>query len=169
MLHEGKYLFTVVPFSAVAGANVDNAVRATLTNTTVENDSERLAYTGHWDSNSSPVFSGGTTSYTNASGASVTLTFNGSAIYLFGDANNDHYAFNVTLDGVTTSHKTPLGCGGPFEPHACEKLLPGLQFFAAPLNSSEHTIIVTNWVVPSLNYSYFGKRVSPNIFDLVIA
>lgn len=132
-----------------------SAQGATLTNTTVEDNSSRLRYTGTWDSNTSPLFSGGSTSYTNVSGASVTLSFNGSAIYLFGDANNDHYAFNVTLDGSTISHKTPLGCGGPFEAHACEKLLPGLQFFAAPLDASEHTITVTNWVVPSLNYSYF--------------
>lgn len=123
----------------------------------MEDDSARLTYAGIWDSNSNSIFSGGTTSYTNASGASASLTFNGSAVYLFGDANNDHYAFNVTLDGVTTLHHTPLGCGGPWEPHACEKILPGLQYFAAPLGEGEHTITVTNYVVPSLNYSYFGK------------
>ncbi|KAK9893956.1 hypothetical protein P389DRAFT_111002 [Cystobasidium minutum MCA 4210] len=126
---------------------------ATLTNTTVENDSSRLVYTGLWESNTSPFFSGGSTSYTNGTSASVQLTFNGSAIYVFGDANNDHYAFNVTLDGLTTTHHTPLGCGGPFEPHACEKIVPGLQYFAGPLDESHHSITVTNYVVPGLNYS----------------
>lgn len=138
-----------------------------MTNTTVEDNSDRLVYTGLWESNSSPSFSGGTTSYTNATGASVQLTFNGTAIYVFGDANNDHYAFNVTLDGVTTTHHTPLGCGGPFEPHACEKILPGLQYFAGPLNDSQHTITVTNYVVPSLNYSYFGTFLL-NVFEKAV-
>lgn len=132
---------------------------ATIVNTTVEDANKTaLSFTGHWDSNSDAAFSGGTTTYTNASGASVSLSFRGTAVYLFGDANNDHYAFNVTLDGTTTSHHSPLGCGGNFVPHACEKIQPGLQYFAAYLDNSLHNITVTNWVVPSLNYSYFGKN-----------
>lgn len=73
---------------------------------------------------------------------------------------------------MTSTHHTPLGCGGRFEPHACEKILPGLQYFSGPLNASEHTITVTNYVVPALNYSYFGEPLLPNrvfwtITDLV--
>jgi hypothetical protein len=58
---------------------------STLANTTIEDtDRSRLTYIGTWDSNKDTRFSGGTSTYTNEE-ASVSLKFNGSAVYVFGD------------------------------------------------------------------------------------
>jgi hypothetical protein len=51
--------------------------RATVMNTTIEEDDPRLTYTGEWDNNTAPEFSGGGTAFTHGDGASVTLSFRG--------------------------------------------------------------------------------------------
>lgn len=53
-------------------------VSATLSNTSIEDrNMSRLTYSGTWNNNSDPLFSGGTTTYTNQDGASVSLNFTG--------------------------------------------------------------------------------------------
>jgi hypothetical protein len=81
--------------------------RATLTNTTVENTSSLLNYTGSWRNNSSPFFSGGSSSYTKRMmqlsppskvqpsiliqpTANSVHALIGSALYVFGDTVTDH-------------------------------------------------------------------------------
>lgn len=62
--------------------------RATLTNTTVEDtDRARLIYEGSWTSNDDVRFSGNTSTYTNEQ-LSVSLKFNGSVVYVYGDTVN---------------------------------------------------------------------------------
>lgn len=51
--------------------------RATVSNTTFEEDNTALTYSGKWDSNKSPNFSGGGTSFTNQDKAAVSLSFHG--------------------------------------------------------------------------------------------
>lgn len=68
--------------------------------------------------------------------------------------NNDHGNFTVTLDGLNTTLNAVAGCGGAFG-KTCEKTVPGLQFFEAFLNSSEHLITVTN--LAGVNQSFFGQ------------
>ncbi|KIJ44171.1 hypothetical protein M422DRAFT_228862 [Sphaerobolus stellatus SS14] len=75
--------------------------KATVSNITYEEDDAAVKYTGQWESNTSPVFSGGGTSFTNEDKASVSLSFHGSAIYIFGDKKNDHGLYSVTLDNGT--------------------------------------------------------------------
>ena len=58
---------------------------ATLTNTTVEDNATQMRYTGAWRSNNDTRFSGGTSAFTEQDGATVSLTFSGSAVYVFGD------------------------------------------------------------------------------------
>lgn len=53
-------------------------------NTTVEDTDTKLAYVGEWGNNSADVFSGGTTHFTSEDGATVSLSFFGSAIYMWG-------------------------------------------------------------------------------------
>jgi len=62
--------------------------RATLTNTTIEDtDLARLTYGGSWTVNEDVRFSGNTSSYTNEQ-LSVSLKFNGSVVYVYGDTVN---------------------------------------------------------------------------------
>lgn len=69
------------------------------------------------------------------------------------EQSNDHQYFTVILDGQNTTLNAVAGCGGDFG-KICEKTLPGLQFFQAYLNSSEHLITVTN--LAGVNQSFFG-------------
>ena len=46
-------------------------------------------------------------------------------MYIYGDQNNDHGAFEVELDGQSEILRTPLGCGGVFRIGYCEKTDPG--------------------------------------------
>lgn len=48
-----------------------------VTNTTVEETDSALTYVGTWGHNTSPLFSGNGSSYTNGVGASVSLSFKG--------------------------------------------------------------------------------------------
>jgi hypothetical protein len=50
--------------------------RANITNTTVVQTDPRLTYTGTWGNNTSPIFYGGKSTFTN-SASSVSLTFEG--------------------------------------------------------------------------------------------
>jgi hypothetical protein len=50
--------------------------RATLTNTTLQETDARITYKGTWDSNTNPLFSGGSTTYTNTD-SSFSFDFEG--------------------------------------------------------------------------------------------
>jgi len=52
--------------------------RATLTNTTLQETDSRIVYTGTWDNNTNPLFSGGGTTYTNTD-SSFSFEFRGSS------------------------------------------------------------------------------------------
>lgn len=56
---------------------------SSVKNTTVEETDPALKYVGTWGNNKSPLFSGGGSTYTNAAGASVTLSFNGKTPYSY--------------------------------------------------------------------------------------
>src|ERR1700722_13127539 len=133
---------------------------ATVTNTTYEETDPMEKYTGTWDNNTSPYFSGGGSAFTNEDGASVTLTFHGrasylffdprltllpgSAIYVFGDKKNDHGLYNVTIDSNPPEIFDGVsGCGGSFG-KTCEQIRPGLDYFASNLGQESYTIIIRN-------------------------
>ncbi|KAF7303347.1 hypothetical protein MIND_00562400 [Mycena indigotica] len=126
---------------------------ALLTNTTLEETDSRLVYTGDWTENVyNPLFSGGYSRYTNGDGASVSLTFNATAIFIFGDKTDRHGLYSVSLDGgPPTLYNGVSGCGGAFA-HACEKDNT-LAYFAANLDNREHTVTVTN--IPGELGAYF--------------
>ncbi|KAF7303345.1 hypothetical protein MIND_00562200 [Mycena indigotica] len=94
----------------------------------------------------------GTPRYTNGDGASVSLTFNATAIFIFGDKTDRHGLYSVSLDGgPPTLYNGVSGCGGAFA-HACEKDNT-LAYFAANLDDREHTVTVTN--IPGELGAYF--------------
>ena len=53
--------------------------RATLTNTTVDDNESRLRYTGDWTTNNVTDFWGGSSAYTDTPLASVSLNFSGTS------------------------------------------------------------------------------------------
>ncbi|KAI0783864.1 hypothetical protein BC629DRAFT_530091 [Irpex lacteus] len=78
-------------------------------NLTVDDTSPLIRYEppGVWiDSSHSdpawPSYLNGTFHATNQRNATATLTFNGSAVYVFGAFSINHDAYSVTLDGQTT-------------------------------------------------------------------
>ncbi|KAJ7191686.1 hypothetical protein GGX14DRAFT_481021 [Mycena pura] len=117
---------------------------ATLTNTTLEETDPRLVYTGNWTENVfNPLFSGGFSRFTNGDGASVSLNFSATAIFIFGDKTDRHGLYTVALDGgAPQTFNGVSGCGGAFA-HACEKDNT-LAYFAANLDARPHSVTVTN-------------------------
>jgi len=51
--------------------------RATLTNTTVQNDDSKVQYSGSWTTQSGPNFNGGTSTYTSGPNNAFTFSFEG--------------------------------------------------------------------------------------------
>ncbi|KAJ6504554.1 hypothetical protein DFH09DRAFT_1000692 [Mycena vulgaris] len=117
---------------------------ATLTNTTLEETDERLAYTGNWTENVfNPLFSGGFSRFTNGDGASVSLSFHATAIFIFGDKTDRHGLYTVELDDrAPETFNGVSGCGGVFA-HACEKDNT-LAYFAANLDDGLHNVTLRN-------------------------
>ncbi|KAG6898996.1 hypothetical protein C0993_001919 [Termitomyces sp. T159_Od127] len=127
---------------------------ATVTNTTYEEDNAALKYSGTWNQNKSPNFSGGGTSFTNEDKATVSLSFHGSAVYVFGDKKNDHGLYNVILDNKTAEvYSGVSGCGGAFGA-TCEQMKPTLEYVASNLDDSLHTLTIEN--LAGINKSFFG-------------
>ncbi|KAG6833982.1 hypothetical protein H0H93_012805, partial [Arthromyces matolae] len=126
---------------------------ATASNTTYEEDNPALTYSGTWNSNKSPNFSGGGSSYTNEDKASVSFSFHGSAVYVFGDKKNDHGLYSVVLDNKTAEVYSGIsGCGGAFGA-TCEQMKPTLEYLASNLDDSLHTLTIEN--IAGVNNSYF--------------
>lgn len=126
---------------------------ATVSNTTYEENNSALTYFGTWGSNQSPNFSGGGSSFTNQDKATVSLSFHGSAIYVFGDKKNDHGLYSVTLDNKTAEVYNGIsGCGGAFGP-TCEQMKPTLEYFASNLDSSLHFLKIEN--IAGVNHTFF--------------
>ncbi|KAF5376722.1 hypothetical protein D9615_007837 [Tricholomella constricta] len=126
---------------------------ATVSNTTIEEDNPALTYSGTWGSNKSPNFSGGGTIYTNKDKAAVSLSFHGSAIYVFGDKKNDHGLYSVALDNRPVEiYSGVSGCGGAYGT-TCEQQKPTLNYFASNLDSTLHTLTIAN--IAGVNNSFF--------------
>ncbi|KAI3618244.1 hypothetical protein WG66_005685 [Moniliophthora roreri] len=126
---------------------------ATVENKTIEETDPSITYTGEWGHNQSGNFSGGGSTYTNGDGASFSLTFQASAIYVFGDKKNDHGLYSVSLDnGSAEIYNGVSGCGGGFG-FTCEQQLPSIKYFASNLAQGNHTLTLTN--IPGVNKSFF--------------
>lgn len=141
-----------VPLSSCLGLT-GRGTSVKPSNVTVEdNDYVRLNYVGSWDSNNDTRFSGNTSTYTNGQGASVSLSFVGTAVYLYGDTVfvrllptcldrklilefQDHGLFSVALDG-----------GAPTTHNASTTFLEigVLKYFETGLANVSHSLVVTN-------------------------
>lgn len=113
-----------------------------------------MTYTGTWANNTSPAFSGGGTAFTHEDNASVSMSFHGSAIYMFGDKKNDHGLYSVELDNRPLEVYSGIsGCGGAYG-MTCEQQQPTLQYLTHNLDGSLHTITIVN--IAGVNNSFFG-------------
>jgi hypothetical protein len=156
-------------------SGTDRSSRASVSNTTIEESDNTVVYSGKWDRNRSPNFSGGGTAYTQADKASVSFSFKGScillhsashivltpskgsAVYVFGDKKNDHGFYNVYLDNApSVTFNGVSGCGGAFG-MTCEQQQPCLKYFGSNLNDSEHTLRIEN--LAGVNQSFFGSHI----------
>ncbi len=72
--------------------------------TRYEQTDTKLVYTGAWSSSSSSYYSGGSYKFTNSSGASVTVAFNGTAIDYIAKMDSAQGLVKLTLDGGTPSY-----------------------------------------------------------------
>ncbi|KAF8181035.1 hypothetical protein BJ912DRAFT_882471 [Pholiota molesta] len=126
---------------------------ATAANVTYEETDPIITYNGTWGKNSGPFFSGGGTTFTNGDGASFSLSFHGSAIYVLGDKKNDHGIYSVSLDGGPPAFYDGVsGCGGAFG-GTCEQQLPTIKYLASNLDSSLHNLTLQNHA--GVNHSFF--------------
>ncbi|KAK4689604.1 hypothetical protein P7C73_g513, partial [Tremellales sp. Uapishka_1] len=148
---------------------------ATLTNSTLDDSSTDITYSGTWASNSEDGFYGGTSHYTDGAGDSMSFQFqgkvfsststprrqcpfSGSAVYIYGDQVNDHGYFSVYLNESSTAAATLTGrsgCNGTYAKY-CEKL-GGLHFFAGNLPEGTHSVKLVN---------VGGSASQPTYFDL---
>ena len=62
-----------------------------------------MVWAGTWTPAASSLYSGGSFSYANTSGASVTINFTGVKLSLIGTTAYSYGKMKVTLDGTTTS------------------------------------------------------------------
>ncbi|KAJ7806285.1 hypothetical protein B0H14DRAFT_2876174 [Mycena olivaceomarginata] len=144
--HKGEGTDLLVDF-VKSTAQIVASQGTTLANTTLEETDVRLVYTGNWTENVfNPLFSGGFSRFTNGDGASVTLNFTASALYILGDKTDRHGLYTVSLDGAPpTTFNGVSGCGGAFA-HACEKdnTLAYFATFNDEHEEREHRVTVTN-------------------------
>ncbi|KAK1926021.1 hypothetical protein DB88DRAFT_537969 [Papiliotrema laurentii] len=120
---------------------------AELTNTTVQNDDPKIQYSGDWTTQNGPNFSGGTSTYTSGQKSSFNFSFQGSALYIYGDQVNDHGYYSIYLNGTDAEHlygryTGRSGCGGGYA-KSCEKL-HGLVGFAGGLPEGKHQVTLVN-------------------------
>ena len=97
-----------------------------------ERDS-RFSFTGTWNNESGSQFPIEQTSKWCNAGASFTVNFTGSKIYLVGTIDPNHGTANVTVDGVTTSINT----------WASARSLGQIIYTSPDLAHGEHTLTLT--------------------------
>ncbi|KAG8843084.1 hypothetical protein FRB96_004372 [Tulasnella sp. 330] len=117
---------------------------ATVTNTTVDANHPAVTYTGGWTNKSNEDSRNGTSFHTEKHGGSASISFKGSAVYIFGDSVNDQGPYSVVLDNGPIQTYGSLGGGEGGSGRFYMKTQPTLKYFASNLDSSQHTITVTS-------------------------
>ncbi|KAJ7072062.1 hypothetical protein C8F01DRAFT_1243146 [Mycena amicta] len=110
---------------------------STLTTTVVDDASSSMTYAGNWDTASTNAYSNGTLHYTQSPGAAASLHFVGNAVAVYGAVSPNHANLQVSIDGQTTLVNTQSSSVTALHPQT-------LLYYADNLDSSQHTLIVTN-------------------------
>ncbi|PSS34147.1 hypothetical protein PHLCEN_2v1815 [Hermanssonia centrifuga] len=108
-------------------------------NLTIPDTSPLIAYDGTWGDSSHidsawVDYANGTFHATQEYGASATLIFNGSAVYIFGARRDNHDYYTTTLDGMSTT-----GYGQSNTP-----IFNSSLFSATNLGGQQHRLVLTN-------------------------
>ncbi|KAI0684588.1 hypothetical protein BC835DRAFT_616767 [Cytidiella melzeri] len=119
-------------------------------NLTIDDTSPLIHYIDHWsDSNHADdywsAYSNGTFHSTDVYGATATLVFNGSAVYLFGAFRPNHDVYSVTLDGnVTVANGNSNSTASFFQ---------SVLFQATDLDTHQHRLVLQNaYTTPAPSY-----------------
>jgi hypothetical protein len=111
-------------------------------NLTVEDNSPLVSYapSGAWSDNSDSdsfvqSYSGKSLHTTFAQGATATINFNGTGIWLFGGKRSIYGTYTITVDGLTTMSGSATSADPAFD-----QLLGG----ASGLTNGPHTLVLTN-------------------------
>ena len=86
-------------YGTAAEINVYEYVDEVVEYTIVDDRDSAVTYSGTWNDDSNSSFHNGTARYTNESGASVSFTFNGTAIQWYGQHDTNFGTANVYIDG----------------------------------------------------------------------
>lgn len=108
----------------LAGAAPDGMDVIDITNT------DSFTFTGSWTDETGPNFIGGTNKWANA-GASFTLKFEGTKVYLLGTKDPNHGTADVYIDGELV---------GTIDTNASSRSLGQLIFESEDLTDGEHTL-----------------------------
>ncbi|OXG89871.1 hypothetical protein C345_01954 [Cryptococcus neoformans A2-102-5] len=114
-------------------------------NSTLDNTSPEISYTGAWDSNNGSFY-GGSSSYTQGAGNEFSFNFTGSALYIYGDQVNDHGPYSIFFNASTIPYATysgRSGCAVGGVEKSCEKL-GTLKAFVGGLGEGEHQVRLVN-------------------------
>ncbi|PSR81991.1 hypothetical protein PHLCEN_2v6166, partial [Hermanssonia centrifuga] len=114
-------------------------------NLTIPDTSPLIVYDGTWvDSNQADPdrldYVNGTFHATQQYGASATLIFNGSAVYVFGARRVNHNLYTTTLDGVSTPPVDGQSNGPRFN---------SSLFNATNLGGNQHQLVLRNTFISS--------------------
>ena len=96
----------------------------------IDDRDSQFSYSGYWNNESGPQFPIEQTGKWCNSGASFTVNFTGSKIYLVGTVDPSHGTANVTVDGVTTTINT----------RASARALGQIIYTSDDLSHGEHTL-----------------------------
>ncbi|WVO23416.1 uncharacterized protein IAS62_004769 [Cryptococcus decagattii] len=114
-------------------------------NSTLDNTSPEINYTGTWDMNNGSFY-GGSSSYTQGVGNEFSFNFTGSALYIYGDQVNDHGLYSIFFNTSTIPYATyngRSGCAVSDVEKSCEKL-GTLKVFIGGLGEGEHQVRLVN-------------------------
>lgn len=137
-----------IDYFAYANENATSTPESTVV--VVDAIDERLIYSETWVSDSNAAFQAGTAKYTNSAGASVSLTFTGTAVQWYGQNDTNFGTATVYIDNEVVTQANVNGT------MTAQKLI----FEQTDLPYGSHTIqIVCNTPVIDLDYlSYTGAE-----------
>lgn len=132
-------------YGTAAEINVYEYVDEVVEYTIVDDRDSTVTYSGTWNDDSNSSFHNGTARYTNESGASVSFTFNGTAIQWYGQHDTNFGTANVYIDGDLVSEVNANGT------MASDQLL----FEKTDLTAGQHTIQIVQ-TSATIDVDYFA-------------
>jgi beta propeller repeat protein len=137
-------------------SNIASATTLSTPPTRYEESSPSIAWTGTWNPYSNASYSGGATKYTNSTGASATLTFNGTSVTLLSCVTSNRGIAKVYIDGVYQQDIDLYSATTQYQKAVYSK---------SGLTSGAHTIRIE--VTGTKNASSSNSYVDVDAFDVI--